>query len=273
MNIYEKLMNVRVDLANLGIKKTGKNNFTKDSYYELEDFLPEAQRLMLHHGIAGYCDMNNCARLILVDFEKEESVIEFEIEFKKADIKGAIGIQNLGGTITYLRRYLWMLALEITEHDSVDSDRELDNKTKQESGQITKKHPVKKKRICDVCKITELNKEEARESLDKNDKIICSVCVEEAAKPTPEQQVEIILIPHSLAKYKNSCVKYLKRMEKDNGANKETYLEYAARTGAYEQVIKLYLISEMVIIDPEMASKITKDTLFKDCVVGFLTMC
>jgi hypothetical protein len=30
-------------------------------------------------------------------------------------------IQSLGATHTYLRRYLWLLALEIVEHDAVDN--------------------------------------------------------------------------------------------------------------------------------------------------------
>jgi hypothetical protein len=30
-------------------------------------------------------------------------------------------IQSLGSTHTYFRRYLWLLALELTEHDSIDS--------------------------------------------------------------------------------------------------------------------------------------------------------
>jgi hypothetical protein len=38
-----------------------------------------------------------------------------------AELKGAHPIQNLGAVETYQRRYLWMTAMEIVEHDAIDS--------------------------------------------------------------------------------------------------------------------------------------------------------
>ena len=39
----------------------------------------------------------------------------------EANLKGAHAIQNLGAVETYQRRYLWMTAMEIVEHDALDS--------------------------------------------------------------------------------------------------------------------------------------------------------
>ncbi len=39
----------------------------------------------------------------------------------EAQLKGCHPVQNLGATQTYLRRYLYVLALEIVEHDALDA--------------------------------------------------------------------------------------------------------------------------------------------------------
>jgi hypothetical protein len=39
----------------------------------------------------------------------------------EAALKGCHPVQNLGAVQTYIRRYLWVAALEIVEHDAVDS--------------------------------------------------------------------------------------------------------------------------------------------------------
>jgi hypothetical protein len=39
----------------------------------------------------------------------------------EANLKGTHPIQNLGAVETYQRRYLWMTAMEIVEHDILDA--------------------------------------------------------------------------------------------------------------------------------------------------------
>jgi hypothetical protein len=41
-------------------------------------------------------------------------------------------IQDLGGTLTYFRRYLWMIALELTEGDMVDASEPAPRTSKKE---------------------------------------------------------------------------------------------------------------------------------------------
>jgi hypothetical protein len=40
-----------------------------------------------------------------------------------AQLKGCHPIQNLGAVETYTRRYLWVTAMEIVEHDALDSSQ------------------------------------------------------------------------------------------------------------------------------------------------------
>ena len=45
----------------------------------------------------------------------------FEINLNEANLKGVHPIQNMGAVETYSRRYLWVTALEIVEHDALDA--------------------------------------------------------------------------------------------------------------------------------------------------------
>jgi hypothetical protein len=43
-----------------------------------------------------------------------------------AALKGCHEVQNIGAVETYQRRYLWVTALEIVEHDALDSSEGVD---------------------------------------------------------------------------------------------------------------------------------------------------
>jgi hypothetical protein len=46
----------------------------------------------------------------------------------EANLKGCHPIQNLGAVETYTRRYLWVTAMEIVEHDALDSSAPIKDK-------------------------------------------------------------------------------------------------------------------------------------------------
>ena len=60
------------------------------------------------------------ATLRIVDTETGED-ITFTSPMAEANLKGTHPIQNLGAVQTYQRRYLYMAALEIVEHDAIDA--------------------------------------------------------------------------------------------------------------------------------------------------------
>lgn len=122
MNIFEKLQKCRVELQKTNLKKSGKNTFSKYDYFELSDFLPRINELMLENkltGIFSYTDES--ASLTIYDTEKLEDFIVFSTPIEKAQLKGCHGIQNIGATQTYARRYLYIMAFEIAEHDAIDT--------------------------------------------------------------------------------------------------------------------------------------------------------
>lgn len=122
-NIYKKLQEVRVSLQKTEIKKSGKNSFAKFEYFELSDFLPHINSLMLEVGITSIYTLNTDKALLkLINIDDVNDSIEFCIPTAALEIKGANGIQNIGGISTYTRRYLYMIAFEIASDDEFDAD-------------------------------------------------------------------------------------------------------------------------------------------------------
>jgi len=103
------------------LKKTGSNN--GKPFFELGDFLPEAIVLMNTAGLCGICSFTtDIASLTITDVDDNSSVV-ITIPMGTADLKGCHVVQNIGASVTYERRYLWMTALDIIEHDGLDALR------------------------------------------------------------------------------------------------------------------------------------------------------
>lgn len=114
-------MEARIELQNTQLKKSGHNKFAGYYYFELGDFLPTIQNIFLKHGLAGVVSFGKeIATLTITDIEQADSVT-IESPMSDANLKGCHPVQNLGAVQTYIRRYLWVSALEIVEHDALDA--------------------------------------------------------------------------------------------------------------------------------------------------------
>ena len=121
MSVHKKLMAARVALQGKELKKSGQNKFAGYSYFELGDFLPFIQNIFNDLGLCGVVSYNNeYAQLCITDVE-DGTVIVITSPMAEANLKGTHPIQNLGAVETYQRRYLWMTAMEIVEHDILDA--------------------------------------------------------------------------------------------------------------------------------------------------------
>jgi hypothetical protein len=131
--IHNKLMVSRIRLQGTELRKTGQNKFAGYSYFELGDFLPAIQTIMAEVGICGVVSYTNeYAVLTLTDIDDGTQIV-ITSPMSKAELKGAHPIQNLGAVETYQRRYLWMTAMEIVEHDALDSSKPADEPKKEAS--------------------------------------------------------------------------------------------------------------------------------------------
>lgn len=132
--IYEKLQRVRVELQKMNLKKSGKNSYAGFTYFELADFLPTVNEMFLQNKLFSNFSMNEAyANLTIYDYE-DNSMAEFSTPIAELELKGCNKIQALGGTHTYLKRYLYINALEIVESDLFDSitGKEIKQDTKHE---------------------------------------------------------------------------------------------------------------------------------------------
>jgi hypothetical protein len=126
LNIFQRMQAARCKLQALTLTKSGENKFAGYKYYELGDILPAINNINLELGLCTQVTFDKeYARLFVHDAENGEGIlsIEFTSPLSSAQLKGAHPIQNLGATETYQRRYLYMSAYEIVEHDAVDSSK------------------------------------------------------------------------------------------------------------------------------------------------------
>ena len=121
MSVHKKLMQARVKLLSVEMKKSGQNKFAGYSYFELGDFIPHVQTIFNDLGLCGVVSFDNTyASLTITDVE-DGTVIVVTSPMAEANLKGAHPIQNLGAVLSYQRRYLWMAAMELVEGDAIDS--------------------------------------------------------------------------------------------------------------------------------------------------------
>jgi hypothetical protein len=126
--VYAKLQKCRVELQNMELKKSGHNKFAGYRYFELGDFLPAVNTLFDIYGLCYSLQFDrDMANMYVIDV-KTGSSIKFCCPMESAVLKGCQPVQNLGGSLTYISRYLLCLALAVSEHDSVDSSEPLKEK-------------------------------------------------------------------------------------------------------------------------------------------------
>lgn len=129
MNVYQKLNAARAKFHSIELKKSGHNKFAGYKYFELGDFIIPALEIFKEFGLTGIISFGKeTADLRIVNNEKPEEVIVIESPMSSAALKGCHEVQNLGAVQTYLRRYLWVAALEIVEHDALDSSKPVEEK-------------------------------------------------------------------------------------------------------------------------------------------------
>lgn len=129
MNVYQKLAKARTMFLKAGVEKSGKNMQLAFKYFELDDIVPIATRIFEEIGLISIVNFTSETaemRIANIDNESYES-ITFAIPFVQlAPIVSNTGkqvtneMQCLGSSITYMRRYLYMIALDICEPDSID---------------------------------------------------------------------------------------------------------------------------------------------------------
>ena len=122
MNVYKRLNEARQVFHEKKLTKSGHNKFAGYKYFELGDFIIPALQIFDEVGLASVIRFGvDEATMEIVNIDKPEEKIIITSPMSSAALKGCHEVQNLGAVQTYLRRYLWVAALEIVEHDALDS--------------------------------------------------------------------------------------------------------------------------------------------------------
>jgi hypothetical protein len=122
MNVYQKLNEARDRFHQAPLKKSGLNKFAGYKYFELGDFVIPALEIFKDVGLTSVIRFGlEAAFMEIVNTDKPEEKIVISSPMSTAALKGCHEVQNLGAVQTYLRRYLWVAALEIVEHDALEA--------------------------------------------------------------------------------------------------------------------------------------------------------
>ena len=125
MGVHKKLMDARILLQQAPLKKSGHNKFAGYSYFELGDFLPTINQIFAKVGLCGVVSFDKELATLTITDTDDNTEIKLTSPMADANLKGCHPIQNLGAVETYTRRYLWVSAMEIVEHDALDSSAPL----------------------------------------------------------------------------------------------------------------------------------------------------
>lgn len=119
MNVWAKLLAVRAEFGGAGAKKTGKNVHAEFMYFELADIVPIAEELFAKYGLLMMPTFTEAAALArVVNVHKPEESLEFSIPLQFIAEPGKFRmneVQGVGAAVTYYRRYLYMIVLDLVE--------------------------------------------------------------------------------------------------------------------------------------------------------------
>ena len=141
MSVYKKLQQARMLLQGTKLTKSGKNKFAGYEYFELGDFLPAIQKICNDIGLCGIVSFNHEMAYLQINDVEDGTSIMFTSPMSSAALKGCHDVQNLGAVQSYLRRYLWVNAFEIVEHDALDATMGKDEPPKRVEAKVEKIEP------------------------------------------------------------------------------------------------------------------------------------
>ena len=131
-NVYQKLLEARSMFLNQGISKSGKHMELRYKYFELDDIVPIAVPIFAEVGLVPVVSFTEeQAIMTMVNTDKPEEMIQFSCPVRYPSENRMVNpVQALGSAQTYLRRYLYMIALDICEPDTIEPTTEKEPTTR-----------------------------------------------------------------------------------------------------------------------------------------------
>ncbi len=175
LNVYQKLAQARQRLKESGLKPSGKNKGVGYSYFDLQDILPQTTKIEKELGLLSTVTFTpESGTLTVYNADKPEEKIEFHSPLRDAELRGCHPVQNLGAVETYVRRYLYLLAYEIVETETLDLTQGEKSKTVQkveaamDAQKQKKQEPPKARKILELIQGTDIKNEQVTEFIEAN---------------------------------------------------------------------------------------------------------
>ena len=122
MNVYGKLIEARKRFYEAGIKKTGVNRYAEFKYFTLDDIIPIKQEIFRDLGLADVISFGpEVATMTVFNVIDPLDQIVFTSQLAADESLIKNPIQKVGAIQTYVRRYLYLLALDIIESDGIEA--------------------------------------------------------------------------------------------------------------------------------------------------------
>lgn len=127
-NVYQKLIEARARFLNEGVDQSGKNMQLSFKYFELKDIVPPVTKIFKELGLISLVKFTDTvASLTVVNTDNPEETVEFVAPFNQiqpiisnAGKQVTNDMQALGSSITYMRRYLYLIAMDICVNDDIE---------------------------------------------------------------------------------------------------------------------------------------------------------
>lgn len=126
MNVYQRLLTARAKFLEHGVSKSGKHMELRYKYFELDDIVPIAISIFTEVGLVPLVSFTDeQAVMTMVNTDNPDETIQFSCPMRyPSENKMVNPVQALGSAQTYLRRYLYMIALDICEPDTIEPTTE-----------------------------------------------------------------------------------------------------------------------------------------------------
>lgn len=146
-NVYQKLIEAREKFLTSEINQSGKNMQLSFKYFELTDIVPTITHIFKDLGLLAVVRFTDTvATLTIVNTDNPEETIDFPAPFNQiqpivsnAGKQVTNDMQALGSSITYMRRYLYLIAMDICVNDEIEPsiDRNTNNQSATTSAPAT----------------------------------------------------------------------------------------------------------------------------------------
>lgn len=127
-NVYQKLIEAREKFLTSEINQSGKNMQLSFKYFELTDIVPIITHIFKDLGLLAVVRFTDTvATLTIVNTDNPEETIDFPAPFNQiqpivsnAGKQVTNDMQALGASITYMRRYLYLIVMDICVNDEIE---------------------------------------------------------------------------------------------------------------------------------------------------------